>query len=161
MSVIRVCGVDPGKVLTWTIVDVSPTVCHWVDSGTVSGTPLAMAHALHDRVGDNLVELVAFELYDPGEWIGGARAGAAVATWQTGARAMGALEAWLVPCVLYSAQTWRRGTVGTRSPKDSEIRHWLEQWGKVELPKRTNADSRDAAGLAIHAGRVAMKEGGR
>jgi len=156
----KVLGIDPGTHVGWCIVDVRADTARWCEAGTIELAPggeIQVAGKLSMmRQG---VELIAIEDFAK-KWCSPAQAQQMVQS----AQSAGIIRGWLasqcsVPLVAFSSYDWRKVITGTSTAKDKQIEHALVEIQHVaDLPKRSNPHVRDACGLAIYAGRVALAD---
>ena len=152
---VRVLGLDPGSVhLGWCVVDVpAKGVPVWLAGGgeTWLGFPTLAAILLTaDQMG---TRLYAVETMECCFGIRPTVVKALIEAAQIGGYIRGRVEASNLRCAVASSYEWRSEIVGRSNPKGSEIEHAMRELLHMDLPRRTNPHSRDAACLAVYCGR--------
>lgn len=155
---VRVLGVDPGATIGWCVLDVGDSTGSYVSAGAVR----AGAHGLGDDARSLLESVLAgaraiILAIERVEHVHGqARMGSSYAEGLARAGWVGGEIAQLgrargLEVATVEAAVWRKLLVGSRTAKDAQIaamvRVRIPTW-----PKRSNAHTRDAAGVALWAG---------
>ena len=153
----RIIGIDPGAHVGWCVADVCCSHLDWIDAGVhelSEMSEIAVAREIWIAVGVHRVALVAIEDFAR-RWCAPIQAQQMVQS----AQSAGIIRGWLargldIEVRAYPAHEVRKALCGTPHAKDAQVKHALVELLGVKVPKRSNAHERDAALLAIYAGRI-------